>query len=79
MDIYRTKEAIDSSVYIESDENKNIYTNTLVNSFKKDAFVQTETIKKEKLLNTNFKQKSELKRAILLSEILARPKGFNHW
>lgn len=76
MDIYSTKEPISNTAYVETEANKNIYVNTQSNGFKTDAFLQEDPILKAKLLNANFKNKSELKRAIILSEILGRPKGY---
>jgi len=77
MDIYSNKEPISNGAYSGDDEKtKNIYVNTQSNGFMVDAFLEKELPGIKKYMNINFKQKDELKRAIILSEVLGRPRGY---
>lgn len=77
MDAYSTKKPIATGAYSEDDEKtKNIYVNMQSDGFKKDAFIQKEIRGETQYMNINFRDKSELKRAIILSEVLGRPRGF---
>jgi hypothetical protein len=70
------KAPMPNTAYSDDDEKtKNIYVNTQSNGFKVDAFLQDETRGKMQYMNINFRDKSELKRAIILSEVLGKPKG----